>query len=95
MIIIAEKRKHSIVNTNAIYFPTPLVVQSLAPPKSGAGFEVWTTMCCMSRHVSEGFASSAKAHNPAAKGADADVPVCYTIQEMMGEWERESGSGRG
>lgn len=38
----------------------------------------------MSRHVSEGFASRARAHMPAAKGAEADVPVCSTVQMWSG-----------
>lgn len=50
----------------------------------GSGRDVSTTKNCMSRHVSEGFASSAKATMPAAKGADAEVPVCSTVQIRSG-----------
>ena len=38
----------------------------------------------MSRHVSAGFASKASATIPAANGADADVPVCSTVQIRSG-----------
>lgn len=51
---------------------------------SGSGFEVRTTICCMSLHVRVGFASSARAHIPAARGADAEVPVCSTVHMWSG-----------
>lgn len=37
-------------------------------------------MCCMSRQVKLGLASKANAAIPAARGADADVPVCDVVQ---------------
>lgn len=55
------------------FLPTPLVTQSIALRL--AGFAVLTTMCCISLQVSSLFASRARAQIPAAKGADADVPV--------------------
>lgn len=53
--------------------PTPFDIQP--PSRSrGADFDVSTTMYCISRHVNDGFASSANAQSPAASGAEADVP---------------------
>lgn len=53
---------------------TPLRIHPLSFSK-GPGLEVSTTMNCMSRQVRLGLASSARAHMPAAKGADAEVPT--------------------
>lgn len=51
---------------------------------NGVAREVKTTKYCMSLHVSVGLASKAKAQIPAAKGAEADVPVCSTVQMWSG-----------
>lgn len=53
--------------------PTPLTNQPLSSLR-GSYREVMTTRCCMSRHVRSGFASKARAHIPAANGAEALVP---------------------
>lgn len=59
------------------FLPTPLTVQSGA--RRLAGLAVATTMCCMSLQVSWLFASSARAQMPAARGAEADVPVWLLV----------------
>lgn len=59
------------------FLPTPLTVQSGA--RRLAGLAVATTMCCMSLQVSRLFASSARAQMPAARGAEADVPVWLLV----------------
>ena len=51
----------------------PFVVHP-ASFSSGADLADITTICCISLQVMLGFASRARAHMPAAKGADADVP---------------------
>lgn len=58
---------------NSPFLPTPFTFQS--EDLRLAGRAVRTTICCISRHVSSLFDSSARAQMPAAKGADADVPV--------------------
>lgn len=55
------------------FLPTPLTCQSSA--LRFAGLAVRTTICCISRHVKLRLASKAKAQIPAARGAEADVPV--------------------
>lgn len=52
---------------------TPLTIQ---PPSffKGSDLEVKTTIYCISLQVRFGFASNARAHIPAAKGAEAEVP---------------------
>lgn len=45
--------------------------------RSGAGFDVITTICCMSRQERSGLASKAKAQRPDANGADAEVPITF------------------
>lgn len=62
---------------------TPFTIQPLSF-SNGSAFEVSTTRYCKSRHVSAGFACNASAHMPAANGADADVPVCSTVQIRSG-----------
>lgn len=62
---------------------TPLTIQPLSF-SNGSAFDVNTTKNCKSRQVSAGFACRANAHMPAANGADADVPVCSTVQIRSG-----------
>lgn len=59
------------------FLPTPLVTQSRA--FRFAGLAVLTTMCCISRQVRLGLASRARAQIPAARGADAEVPVWLLV----------------
>ena len=40
-------------------------------------------MCCMSRQVRFGLACRASAQMPAAKGAEAEVPVCESVQLLF------------
>ena len=63
--------------------PTPLVFQSSA--FRYFGFAVSTIKCCTSRQVRLRFASKAKAMMPAAIGADAEVPVWFSVH-----WLRRS-----
>lgn len=60
------------------FLPTPLTSQSEAMRFSGLA--VLITMCCMSLQLRFGLASSARAHIPAAKGAEALVPVWLLVQ---------------
>jgi len=62
---------------NLPFLPTPLVFQSA--DLRLAVLAVRTTMCCMSLHVNSVLASRAKAQMAAARGADADVPVCPLV----------------
>ena len=57
--------------------PRLLAVQS---SRSGSGLEESITKCCRSRHVKLRLASRASARMAAAIGADAEVPVCWTVQ---------------
>ncbi|KAF1770922.1 hypothetical protein GCK72_002746 [Caenorhabditis remanei] len=58
--------------------PTPFLDH---PGLFSSGFQlaVRRTRCCISLHVNSGFASRARAIIPAARGADADVPVCLSV----------------
>lgn len=58
---------------NLPFLPTPFTFQS--EDFRLAGRAVRTTICCMSRHVSSLLDSNARAQIPAAKGAEAEVPV--------------------
>lgn len=64
-------------NLDLPFLPAPFVFQSKA--FKGFGLAVATTMCCTSRHVSSVFASKVNATIPAAKGADADVPLWLLV----------------
>lgn len=72
------KTNSMLYKYNSPFRPTPLVTQSKAFRL--AGFAVLTTMCCISLQVKSLLASRARAHIPAAKGADADVPVWLVVQ---------------
>lgn len=61
---------------------TPLTIQPLSF-SSGPALDVSTTRNCMSLQVRLGFASRARAHMPAARGADADVPRGHTSTSSL------------
>jgi hypothetical protein len=60
----------------------PLVTQPLS--WSGSGLDVKTTRCCISLQVRLELASRAKAQIPAARGAEAEVPVWSEVQRNSG-----------
>lgn len=62
---------------------TPVVIQPVSF-SNGSERDVNTTRYCISLHVKLGFASNANAQIPAARGAEADVPVCSTVQMWSG-----------
>lgn len=63
----------------------PLTAQPFSFSR-GEDFDVITTIYCMSRHVRLGLASKANATNPAANGAEAEVPgKCWKGNMKQGE----------
>lgn len=57
---------------------TPFVIHPFSFSK-GVDLDVNTTKYCISLQVRLGLASRARAQIPAARGAEADVPVCSTV----------------
>ena len=72
-----EYKKFHPKNLNKL--PRLLVLQSFGDFNSRF-LEVRTSKCCMYRQLRPWFASNANAKIAAAIGADADVPVCFSVQ---------------